>query len=171
MRHVKWIFVVLLICSLTAFMNKGTATSGLSVGCVAPDFIFKSTQANQQPRCLSDLHGQYVLLNFWASYDAQSRAENILLNNCLRSQDSPIKMVSISFDKYQSVFRETVRKDQIVASVCYNELSGNQSPLFDTYRLSRGFCNYLIDANGVIIAKNISATELSEFLKNSGQKS
>ena len=37
MKHVKWIFVVLLICSLTAFVEKDKPTGGLSEGDVAPD--------------------------------------------------------------------------------------------------------------------------------------
>ena len=36
--YVKWIFVVLLICSLTAFVEKDKPTGGLSEGDVAPDF-------------------------------------------------------------------------------------------------------------------------------------
>ena len=43
MRHVKWIFVVLLICSLTAFVEKDKPTGGLSEGDVAPDFKIEST--------------------------------------------------------------------------------------------------------------------------------
>ena len=49
MRHVKWIFVVLLICSLTAFVEKDKPTGGLNVGDVAPDFTIedrKSTRLN-----------------------------------------------------------------------------------------------------------------------------
>ena len=36
--------------------------------------------------------------------------------------------------------------------------------IFKKYRLGRGFTNYLLDDNGVIIAKNISAAELSAYL-------
>ena len=32
MRHVKWIFVVLLISSLTSFVEKDKPTGGLNVG-------------------------------------------------------------------------------------------------------------------------------------------
>ncbi|EXY84457.1 hypothetical protein M104_2274 [Bacteroides fragilis str. 1007-1-F  len=35
--------------------------------------------------------------------------------------------------------------------------------MFKKYRLNRGFTNYLLDGNGVIIAKNISAAELSAY--------
>jgi hypothetical protein len=44
------------------------------------------------------------------------------------------------------------------------ETQGVESDLYKRYRLQRGFGNYLIDDNGVIIAKNISADELSAYL-------
>ena len=168
MRHVKWIFVVLLICSLTAFVEKDKPTGGLSVGDVAPDFRIESTSGEQYPLKLADFKGHYVLLSFWASYDAQSRMQNVSLNNALRSDAPNVKMVSISFDEYRSVFEETIRKDQIVTPTCFVETKGEYSGLFKKYRLNRGFTNYLLDGNGVIIAKNISAAELSARVKELG---
>ena len=115
---------------------------------------------------LSDMKGKYVLLSFWASYDAQSRMQNVSLSNVLRSasRNENVEMVSVSFDEYQSIFKETVRKDQIVTPTCFVETKGESSGLFKKYRLGRGFTNYLLDDNGVIIAKNISAAELSAYL-------
>ena len=168
MRHVKWIFVVLLICSLTAFVEKDKPTGGLRVGDVAPDFRIESTSGEQYPLKLADFKGRYVLLSFWASYDAQSRMQNVSLNNILRSDAPNVKMVSVSFDEYRSVFEETIRKDQIVTPTCFAETKGESSGLFKKYRLNRGFTNYLLDGNGVIIAKNISAAELSARVKELG---
>ena len=168
MRHVKWIFVVLLICSLTAFVEKDKPTGGLSVGDVAPDFRIESTSGEQRPLKLADLKGRYVLLSFWASYDAQSRMQNVSLNNVLRSDMPNVEMVSVSFDEYRSVFEETIRKDQIVTPTCFVETKGEDSGLFKRYRLNRGFTNYSLDGNGVIIAKNISAAELSAHIKEIG---
>ena len=48
------------------------------------------------------------------------------------------------------------------------ETKGEDSGLFKRYRLNRGFTNYLLDGNGVIIAKNISAAELSAHIKEIG---
>lgn len=163
MRHVKWIFVVLLISSLTSFVEKDKPTGGLNVGDVAPDFTIESTSDVQHNFDLTDLKGKYVLLSFWASYDAQSRMQNASLSNALRSTSQDVEMVSVSFDEYQSVFQETIRKDQIVTPTCFVETKGESSGLFKKYRLNRGFTNYLLDGNGVIIAKNISAAELSAY--------
>ena len=163
MRHVKWIFVVLLISSLTSFVEKDKPTGGLNVGDVAPDFRIEATSDVQHNLDLTDLKGKYVLLSFWASYDAQSRMQNASLSNALRSTSQDVEMVSVSFDEYQSVFKETIRKDQIVTPTCFVETKGESSGLFKKYRLNRGFTNYLLDGNGVIIAKNISAAELSAY--------
>ena len=166
MKHVKWIFVVLLISSLTSFVEKDKPTGGLNVGDVAPDFTIESTSDVQHNFDLTDLKGKYVLLSFWASYDAQSRMQNASLSNALRStsQNNNVEMVSVSFDEYQSIFEETIRKDQIVTPTCFVETKGESSGIFKKYRLGRGFTNYLLDDNGVIIAKNISAAELSAYL-------
>ena len=164
MKYVKWIFVVLLIGSLTSFVEKDKPTGGLNVGDIAPDFKIQSMSAGQPLAELSDMKGKYVLLSFWASYDAHSRMQNASLSNALRSTSQDVEMVSVSFDEYQSVFQETIRKDQIVTPTCFVETKGESSGLFKKYRLGRGFTNYLLDENGVIIAKNISAAELSAYL-------
>lgn len=166
MKYVKWIFVVLLIGSLTSFVEKDKPTGGLNVGDIAPDFKIQSMSAGQPLAELSDMKGKYVLLSFWASYDAHSRMQNASLSNVLRSasRNDYVEMVSVSFDEYQSIFKETVRKDQIVTPTCFVETKGESSGLFKKYRLGRGFTNYLLDENGVIIAKNISAAELSAYL-------
>ena len=166
MKYVKWIFVVLLIGSLTSFVEKDKPTGGLNVGDMAPDFKIQTMSAEQSQTELSDLKGKYVLLSFWASYDAQSRMQNASLSNALHSTspNNNVEMVSVSFDEYQSIFKETVRKDQIVTPTCFVETKGEYSGLFKKYRLGRGFTNYLLDDNGVIIAKNISAAELSAYL-------
>ena len=48
MRYVKWIFVVLLISSLTSFVEKDKPTGGLNVGDIAPDFCIQ-TMSQEQP--------------------------------------------------------------------------------------------------------------------------
>ena len=168
MKYAKWIFVVLLISSLTSFVEKDKPTGGLNVGDMAPDFKIQTMSAEQSQTELSDLKGKYVLLSFWASYDAQSRMQNASLSNALRSTSQDVEMVSVSFDEYQSVFQETIRKDQIVTPTCFAETKGESSGLFKKYRLNRGFTNYLLDGNGVIIAKNISAAELSAYVSEIG---
>ena len=161
-KNVSGIFVVLVIISLTffSFVGKDTPTEGLTIGDKAPDFKICS---ERQLVNLKDLKGKYVLLSFWASYDAPSRMQNAILNHAVTKTNN-IEMVSVSFDDYKSVFNETIRKDQISTSNCFIELEGKNSEIYQTYRLHKGFKNYLLYKNGVIIAKNINAKQLSSYL-------
>ncbi|MBQ6745786.1 MAG: TlpA family protein disulfide reductase [Bacteroidaceae bacterium] len=168
--YVNWFFVVLLISSLTSFIEKDRPVEGLSIGEYAPDFVMSGDDfdaANAVHSKLSTLHGNYVLVNFWASYDAPSRMRNIELNRALLDDEysrKQVEFVSVSFDDYASIFRETVRKDGIVGAGCFVDTDGAKSSIFKDYKLKKGFTNYLLDENGMIIAKNISVAELSSYL-------
>jgi thiol-disulfide isomerase/thioredoxin len=168
--YVNLFFVVLLISSLTSFIEKDRPVEGLSVGEYAPDFVIAGDDTDKTEAVhsqLSMLHGNYVLVNFWASYDAPSRMRNIELNRALSDNEvaqKHVEFVSVSFDDYASIFRETVRKDGIVGTGCFVETDGEQSSIFKDYKLKKGFTNYLLDENGMIIAKNISVAELSSYL-------
>lgn len=164
MKYVKWIFVVLLIGSLTSFVGKDKPSKGLSIGNEAPDFCIRSASSEQSVCDLSDYRGRRVLLSFWSSYDAASRWQNASLNAIISGHNANVEMISVSFDEYRSVFQETVRNDQIKASACFAEPKGTSSSLYKQYRLNRGFTNYLLDENGVIIAKDITSDELLAYL-------
>lgn len=161
-RNVSGIFVVLIMISFISFsfVGKDTPTEGLSIGDKAPEF---NICGEKQLINLKDLKGKYVLLSFWASYDAPSRTQNATLNHAAQKMNN-VEMVSVSFDEYKSIFNETIKQDQISTSKCFVELKGQKSNLYKTYRLQRGFKNYLLDENGVIIAKDVKASELSSYL-------
>ena len=143
-----------------SFVGKDTPTEGLTIGDKAPEF---KICGDKQLVNLKDLRGKYVLLSFWASYDADSRMKNVTLNHVVGKTDN-VEMVSVSFDDYKSIFNETIKKDRITTSNCFVELSGNRSDIYKTYRLHKGFKNYLLDENGVIIAKDIEASELLSYI-------
>ena len=162
-KNVSGFFVVLITISFLSlsFVGKDTPTEGLNIGDKAPEF---KICGEKQLINLKDLQGKYVLLSFWASYDAPSRTQNATLNYAVSQADN-VEMVSVSFDEHKSIFSETIKKDRITTANCFVELNGNDSEVFKTYRLSKGFKNYLLDENGVIIAKNIQASQLTSYLK------
>lgn len=161
-KSVSRFFVVMITISFFSFsfVGKDTPTEGLTIGDRAPEF---KICGEKQLIDLKDLRGKYVLLSFWASYDASSRMQNATLNHAISKADN-VEMVSVSFDEYKSIFNETIKQDQISTSKCFVELKGQKSNLYKTYRLQRGFKNYLLDENGVIIAKDVKASDLSSYL-------
>ena len=63
-----------------SFVGKNTPTEGLTIGDKAPTFTICG---EKQLIDLKDLRGKYVLLSFWASYDALSRMQNATLNHAV----------------------------------------------------------------------------------------
>ena len=161
-KNVKGFFVVLMMFSFVSFsfVGKDTPTEGLTIGDRAPEF---KICGEIELVNLKDFRGKYVLLSFWATYDADSRMRNITMNRAV-SRTANVEMVSVSFDDYKSVFNETIKKDQILIPNCFVEVKGVDSDIYRKYRLYKGFKNYLLDKNGVIIAKNIQANELSNYI-------
>lgn len=161
-KNVSDFFVVFFIVSFISlsFVGKDTPTEGLTIGDKAPEF---KICGEKQLIELKDLKGKYVLLSFWASYDANSRMRNATLSH-VANQMANVEMVSVSFDDYKSIFNETVKKDRISITNCFVDLNGEDSEIYRTYRLHKGFKNYLLNEEGVIIAKDITAKQLSSYL-------
>ena len=89
--------------------------------------------------------------------------KNAELCHALKNSDR-IKMISVSLDRYESVFNAVVEQDCLESSLCYNETGGRTSELYKEFGLREGFANYLIDNDGVIVAKNVSAGDLASYL-------
>lgn len=161
-KSVKPIFVVLVFSSLISFsfMEKKDPTEKLVPGDTLPIPVLEN---EKQTLNLQAVEGKYTLLSFWAGYDAKSRMKNAELCHALQNSDR-IKMISVSLDSYESVFRAAVEQDQLQTALCYLETGGNTSEVFKEFGLRDGFANYLIDDNGVIVAKNVTADELNSYM-------
>ena len=104
------------------------------------------------------------MVNFWAAYDAQSRATNVQLHNYLKMNHPDIEFISISFDENRNVVEKTLMMDNLVNISQFYEVNGPQSELYRDFKLRKGFKNYLIDENGVITAMNITPGDLRIIL-------
>ncbi len=145
-----------------------TRTSRLSEG-IYPGNLFPDIQNLENVSgtkiSLSDLRGQKVLVNFWAAYDAYSHKNNVLFSNVIEKENYPVKMVSVSFDESESVFEKTVAIDKITEEYQFMAKGDVYTDLFNRYQLEKGFRNYLIDENGVVVAMNLTANQLDQLLK------
>jgi hypothetical protein len=130
-----------------AGIGEAKLTEGIHPGNLAPEIKLQGV----------DIKGNgYVLVQFWAAYDPQSRLENVRMHNAIsRSGIENLRMVSISFDENQAIVQGIIKSDRLDEAHHRNEANGTRSPLFKSYRLKTGFGNYLVDAKGVIVAKNI----------------
>ena len=162
-KSVKGVFVVLVFSSFLSlsFEKESVSAERLVPGDQAPELVL----CNQvQPLSLHDAAGRYTLLSFWASYDAVSRAQNAAWSH-LAGQDDRVKMISVSFDRYVSVCRASIRQDGLSEEDCHIETEGAGSAVFQAYHLEQGFKNYLLDCEGKVVAMNITPKELDSYLR------
>ena len=162
LKNVKWFFVVLIFSSLISlsFDKRKTLTEELPVGRIAPEVVLCN---ESKPLNLQSANGEYTLLSFWASYDAASRARNASLSH-MAENDARIRMVSISFDRYESVYMAAVKQDGGSSGDSYWEMDGENSDIYKSYGLKNGFTNYLLNNEGVIVAKDVTADDLAALL-------
>ncbi|NDW09108.1 thioredoxin-like domain-containing protein [Dysgonomonas sp. 520] len=143
-----------------------TRTSEISEG-ISPGNLIPNLKIENNLGQKIDLHqlkGVKVLVNFWAAYDAESRMRNIQLWNTLKGENEQIVLISVSFDESKSVFEKTLLVDGIDSEYQFLDTKGSESEIYKRHRLEKGFRNYLIDENGVIIAKDVTVENLKTLL-------
>lgn len=142
--------------------NSSSPAEGIYPGEMFPDIVLHDTHGKAIR--LHDLKGQKVVLNFWASYDAASRATNVALNNVLSATDNDVAFISVSFDDNLHIAQRTMLLDNIAENAHYCETIGAKSDVYKNFDLNNGFKSYFINEDGIIEAMNVSAEQLSELM-------
>lgn len=159
MKYLKYFLIGGIVLLTSSFTTRTSGISeGISLGNLSPELNLENKFS------LRSLKGQKILVNFWAAYDAESHMRNVQLWNALKKEGHQVVMVSVSFDKSKSVFEKTLNIDEIDGEYQFLDTKGLDSEIFKTYRLEKGFGSYLLDENGVIIAKNLTPVDLNRLL-------
>ena len=136
-----------------SFEKKVNKIKSISFGSVAPELILSDTTGKDI--ALSSLRGKYVLLDFWAGWCGPCRMENPnILKNYLKYKDKGFEIYQVSLDRSRSDWVNAIKKDNLI---WYNvsDLKYFQSEAATIYNIDRIPKAFLLDPNGVIIAKDI----------------
>ena len=135
-----------------SFEKKVNKIKSVSIGSVAPEIILSDTTGKDV--ALSSLRGKYVLLDFWAGWCGPCRMENPnILKNYVKYKNKGFEVYQVSLDRSRSDWVNAIKKDNLI---WYNvsDLKYFQSEAASLYNIDRIPKGFLLDPNGVIIAKD-----------------
>ncbi|MGZ3873721.1 MAG: redoxin domain-containing protein [Mucilaginibacter sp.] len=141
----------------------------VSVGHKAPDFTIPGI--DNKPIKLADFKGKYVMLDFWASWCVPCRRENPnVVKQYAIYKPLGLNILSISLDQDKTKWEQAVKADKLTWSHG-SDLKNFEGATERLYNVEAIPSNFIIDPQGVIVAKNITGNDLEEFLKKTFSKS
>ena len=132
------------------------------IGKPAPDFT--QTDIHGKPVVLSSFKGQYVLVDFWASWCGPCRAENPAVVKAYKEYHAKgFSILGVSLDEKKDKWEEAIKKDGL-GWMQVSDLKGWQNSVAELYGVKGIPMNYLLDKDGKIIAKGLRGEELEKKL-------
>ncbi|HEA23462.1 MAG TPA: AhpC/TSA family protein [Pricia antarctica] len=131
-----------------------------TIGAKAPDFTAPTPDGKEL--ALKDALGKITLVDFWAAWCKPCRAENPnVLRVYEKYHDKGLNILGVSLDRTAEAWKNAIEADgliwQHVSHVAYFN-----DPIAKLYNVDAIPAAFLLDENGVIIAKNLRGQALEE---------
>ena len=142
---------------------------GLNIGNKAPEIEYTSPDGKTIK--LSSLKGKIVLIDFWASWCPPCRQEN---PNLVKSYEhfkneefragKGFEVYSVSLDQDKNGWIRAIKSDKLSWESHVSDLKGWESKAASLYEVEAIPSNFLIDGEGIILAKNLRGASLDQKL-------
>lgn len=145
------------------FLEEINHIKRLAVGQPAP--LFESLTANNRTVKLSDYQGKYTLVDFWASWCMPCREENPNIVKLYHQyKDRGFDVFGVSLDSNPGSWLRAIEEDQLQWTNV-SDLQAWGSEVVGLYSIKAIPTSYILDPEGIIVAKNLRGEELEAFLK------
>lgn len=126
---------------------------------------FESTDQHGKKSTLSEIKGKLTLLEFWASWCAPCRKDNKnLVSYYNEFKPLGFEIFQVSLDDSKEKWLEAIKEDNIQWTNVSDLKSWKNNGAI-IYGINLLPSNFLIDENGIIIARDLRGTELEGKLK------
>lgn len=157
----KKIFFAALLWTL--FINNTKAqVVGLEVGDIAPEIDLPDTKGEKV--ALSSLRGTLVLVDFWATWCGPCIKEQPELVKLYNTYPDKLSIYGVSLDSKKPAWTGTIAKLKLPWTQV-SDLKYWSSPVVSDYMIQALPYNFLLDKNGIIVAKNIHGAKLNDLVK------
>jgi peroxiredoxin len=127
----------------------------------SPDIVLPDQ--NGKKIALSSFRGKYVLVHFWSAMDQNSRIVNPVLAEIYQKyKNRGFEIFQVSVDKDRTQWLNAIREDRLVWTNV-GDMEGSIQPVM-FYNIQSVPYNYLLDKEGVIIAKNLIGPAIDKTL-------
>lgn len=148
---------------VTTLINLAETLGKVEIGQKAPDFLALNSQGESE-NFSSYIGKGYLLLDFWASWCAPCRKENPnLVKAYEKYKEKNFEIVGVSLDSSEASWLKAVENDSLTWPQLIDKEAWAGNGVVN-YGVRLIPSNFLIDENGVIVAKNIKGEDLHNTL-------
>ncbi len=146
------------IKSLDALKEREAKAKDTSIGAVAPNF--SAPTPTGETLALNEVKGKATLIDFWAAWCRPCRAENPnVLKVYNKYHDKGLNIIGVSLDKTAEAWKKAIEDDGLTWNHVSNIAYFNDA-IAKMYNVDAIPAAFLLDGNGVIVAKNLRGPAL-----------